>query len=130
MLYADKQNEPHEKSRYMPVVAVLFNAILRVDGVYGVVKKHFYFDVRFAFPVHIMFWVTSLFRLSEYCGRLFGLCGIKMGFDKFVIGQCLITILNACFLARVPQIQSKYYVALGTGNLNQYLIFIFVTSFF
>lgn len=132
MLYADKQNEPHlKKSRYMPVIAVLFNAILAWMVFTGVVKKHFYFDVRFAFPVHIMFWGNIIIPAF---GILWSLVWLvrhkKWGFDKFVIGQCLITILNACFLASVPQIQSKYYVALGTGNLNQYLIFILADLIF
>ena len=35
------------------------------------------FALRFLFTS--CFGVTSLFRLSEYCGRLFGLCGIKNG---------------------------------------------------
>lgn len=33
-------------------------------------------------------------------------------------------------LGKRPQIQSKYYVALGTGNLNQYLIFILADLIF
>lgn len=128
MLYADKQNEPHlKKSRYMPVITFLFNLTLAGMLFIGIVKKHFYFDVRFALPVHIMFWGNIIIPAI---GLLWSIIWIfrhkRWSFNKFVISQCLIAILNACFAASIPFLQSKYYLALSMGTLNQYLMFILI----
>lgn len=132
MLYADKQNEPHlKRSRYLPVIAVTYNLALVWMVFTGITKKHFYFDARFALPVHIVFWGNIIVpALALLWSVIWLVRHKKWGFNKFVVGHCLLSIVNACFAASIPQVQSKYYVALGMGTINQYLIFILIDLIF
>lgn len=126
MLYADRQNEPHlKRSRYMPVITVLFHLALVWMMIIGIVKKHFFFDARFPIPVHIVFWGNIVI---PGLGLLWSACWLfrrkKWGFNRLVTGHCLTAVLCACFSAALSAVQSNYYLALGTGTLNQHLIFV------
>ena len=57
MLTADRKNDPSlKKSRWIVIVAILFELFTVWMCVTGVQKAWFYYDSRFAMPVQIMFW--------------------------------------------------------------------------
>lgn len=57
MLAADRENDPAlKKSRWIVIVAILFELFTVWICVTGVQKVWFYYDSRFAMPVQIMFW--------------------------------------------------------------------------
>ena len=57
MLAADRENDPAlKKSRWIVIVAILFELFTVWMCVTGVQKVWFYYDSRFAMPVQIMFW--------------------------------------------------------------------------
>lgn len=131
MLYADKQNEPAlKKSRHMPVIALIYNIALIWMVFTGIIKKHFYFDIRFPLPVHIMFWGNIILPALGPIWSIIWIMRKKWEFNRYIAIQCLLSASGACFLAVMPQIQGKYYISLGTENLNQYLMFVLIYLIF
>ncbi|MCM1121336.1 MAG: ABC transporter permease [Eubacterium sp.] len=150
MLYADKENEPSlTKSRQMPVVVILFEILAFVMMSTGIQTMYYYFDRRFAIPVHIMFWgnivspaVTILWgivwllvgwgNLRKNRGgrakavkvnrRENGIEDGKPAFAVLVFGLLICSVINTCFAARMPAMQNQYLLSFGTGVNNQYLL--------
>ncbi|MDE7342031.1 MAG: ABC transporter permease [Lachnospiraceae bacterium] len=147
MLSADKENEPSlKKSRQMPIVVILFEVMVFWMLFTGIQKMYFYFDSRFAAPVHIMFWGNILFpavtllwpvvwRLKygrrmrtekqRSGGRMTGGHASmdvgagrshKDGFPTLVSGLLICAVCCAFMTASVPVMQSQYYLVLGVGE--------------
>lgn len=132
MLYADKQNEPHiRKSRYMPVISVLYAIILLLAAVTGISQMYYYSDPRFPIPVHIMFWgniiapAASFFLSVVWC-----VVHKKWSFNRYVLVAAILSLANIGFAASVPVIQKKYMLSSGEGTLNEYLMFLLVYVIF
>lgn len=135
MLLADKENEPSlKKSRQMPVVVVLFEIMVFWMLFTGIQKMHFYFDSRFAAPVHVMFCGNILFPAVTLlwpvvwrvvCGRR------KGGFPTLVFGLLICSVCCAFMTAGVPVMQNRYHLTLGgAGALDQYMMFILADLLF
>lgn len=126
MLHGDRYNEKSvRKSRWMPVIVVLYEVMLLVMTVVGVVQKHFYFDPRVELPVHILFWgnifvpaVSAMLPLVWFMKRK------KWGFHTFVSWLLLSAVVNALFAVNVPGMKDRYMLAFGDGTVNQYLMFV------
>lgn len=126
MLYADRRNEPHlKKSRYMPIVSAIYSAALLWMLWSGLVKKHYYFDSRFPFSVHVLFWGNIIAPALALCWWIIGIFRHKKhGWNGFIAGQCVFAVLNTCFAAMAPYFRSRGYFSIGIPGLNQYLTFI------
>lgn len=132
MLYGDKQNDPHiKKSRYMPVISILYTIFLIFTAATGISKMYFYSDPRFPIPVHIMFWgniiapATSFLLSAVWC-----IVHKKWSFNRYVLAAAILSLINIGFAASVPIIQKKYMLASGEGTLNSYLLFLLVYVIF
>ena len=146
MLSADRVNEPSlKKSRQIPVMIILFEVLTVWMLASGIEKKHFYFDSRFPFPVHIMFWgnillpaVTLLWsaiwflgkRMDERTAASANPVGSKdtrrsgSKRETLLIGLLICAMFQTLFAASVPSVQNQYYLSMGTGTNNQYMMFV------
>lgn len=130
MLSADKENEPAlKKSRFMPIVTILYEVSAAGMLANGIQTMYYYFDRRFAIPVHIMFWGNILFPAVTLLWPAVWLTvrqirKIKHGHaETMLIGGLLgCSVLNAFFAASMPGMQNKYYLSFGTGINNQYMM--------
>ena len=132
MLYADKQNDPHiKKSRYMPVISILYTIFLIFTVVTGISKMYFYSDPRFPIPVHIMFWGNIIApAISLLLSVVWCVVHKKWSFNRYVLADSILSLINIGFAASVPIIQNKYMLASGAGTLNSYLMFLIVYVIF
>ncbi len=123
MLSAEKENEPElKKSRFISVVVVLFEVFTVWGLITGIQKVWFYYDTRFAFPVQLMFWGNILFPLLTLLWSIFCIIRKKKR-ECFIAGLLICSVLNAFTAASVAALTNKYYLSLGGGTLNQYLLF-------
>ena len=132
MLAADRENDPAlKKSRWIVIVAILFELFTVWMCVTGVQKVWFYYDSRFAMPVQIMFWGNIILPAATlFWSVLWILRKKKSGFPKFIFGLLICAALNVCIVASVPALINRYYLPLGAGTVNQYLLFILVDLIF
>lgn len=132
MLYADKQNDPHiNRSRYMPVIAILYTIFLIFMTVTGISKMYFYFDPRFPVPVHIMFWGNIIAPAASFLlSIVWCIVRKKWSFNRYILAAAILSLVNIGFAASVPVIQSTYMLASGAGTLNSYLMFLLVDVIF
>ena len=132
MLAADRENDPAlKKSRWIVIVAILFELFTVWMCVTGVQKVWFYYDSRFAMPVQIMFWGNIILPAATlFWSVLWILRKKKSGFPKFIFGLLICSALNVCIAASVPALINRYYLPLGAGTVNQYLLFILVDLIF
>ena len=128
MLYADRQNEPHiKKSRYMPVISVLYAIFLLLAAVTGISQMYYYSDPRFPIPVHIMFWGNIIApAVSFLLSVVWCVVHKKWSFNRYVLVAAILSLANIGFAASVPVIQKKYMLSSGEGTLNEYLMFLLV----
>ncbi|MDE6387275.1 MAG: ABC transporter permease [Lachnospiraceae bacterium] len=146
MLSADRENEPSlEKSRQIPVMVILFEMLTVWMLVSGIEKKYFYFDSRMPFPVHIMFWGNILFpavtllwsviwfirkrwsRTAVMPAKTIGSDGMHCDNRKretLLAGLLICALLHILSAASVPSVQNEYYLSMGTGTVNQYMMFV------
>lgn len=149
MLSADRVNEPSlKKSRQIPVMIILFEVLTVWMLASGIEKKHFYFDSRFPFPVHIMFWGNILLPAVTLLWSAMWLIRRKVRkrqkktvasvktegrddirpadrqWDILLIGLLLCAFIQTVPAASVPSVQNQYYLSMGTGTLNQYMMFV------
>lgn len=125
MLAADRKNDPELKqSRWLVLPTVLFELFTLWMLVTGIQKVWFYYDPRFAVPVRIMFWgnvvlpaATLLFSVGWLARRK------KAGFSRLAEGLLVCSALDAGTAASVPALVDRYYLPLGDGMINQYLLF-------
>lgn len=132
MLAADRENEPElKKSRWIAVAAVLFELFTVWMLVSGIRKTWYYYDSRYALQVQIMFWGSMILpAVTLFWSVLWLIRKKKFGFPKFIFGLLICSILNACMAASVPALINQYYLPLGSGTVNQYLLFILVDLIF
>lgn len=148
MLSADRENEPSlRKSRQIPVTVILFELLTVWMLVTGIEKKHFYFDSRLPFPVHVMFLGNILIPAATLLWSAIWLirkkrvkkssCLSKQMDEKAAIsakrdrrqdillaGLLVCALFQTLFAAIVPSMQSKYYLSMGTGTVNEYMLFV------
>ena len=132
MLTADRKNDPSlKKSRWIVIVAILFELFTVWMCVTGVQKAWFYYDSRFAMPVQIMFWGNIMIPAITLLWSVLWLIRKKKSeFSKLVFGLLICAVLNACIAASVPALINQYYLPLGAGTINQYLLFVLVDLIF
>lgn len=147
MLSADRENAPSlRKSRQIPVTVILFELLTVWMLVTGIEKKHFYFDSRLPLPVHIMFrgnilipavtllwsaiWFIRKVRvkksscLSKQIDEKAPVSAKAGKQDILLAGLLVCALFQTLFAAIVPSMQSKYYLSMGTGTVNQYMLFV------
>ena len=126
MLSADRENEPElKKSRFLPAVTLLYLLVMAVMLVNSVRIRHYYFDPRYALPVHIMFWSNILFPALGLLWPLIWLMFRKrLDFPRLVAGEVALAVCNAISAACVPGMRSAYLLSYGAGVTNQYIMFV------
>ena len=126
MLSADRENEPElKKSRFLPAVTLLYLLVMAVMLVNSVQIRHYYFDPRYALPVHIMFWSNILFPALGLLWPLIWLIFRKrLDFPRLVAGEVALAVCNAISAACVPGMRSAYLLSYGAGVTNQYIMFV------
>ena len=132
MLAADRENDPAlKKSRWIVIAVILFELFTVWMCVTGVQKVWFYYDSRFAMPVQIMFWGNIILPAATlFWSVLWLIRKKKLGFSKYIFGLLICSVLNACIAASVPALINQYYLPLGAGTVNQYLLFILIDLIF
>ena len=132
MLTADRKNGPElRKSRWIWMLTFLFEVFSIWMCITGVQKVLFYWDSRFALPVQLMFWGNILFpAISLLWPVLWALRRKKGGFPVLVSGLLISAFLNTLVAASVPVLNSRYFLGLGGGAVNQYLLFVLVDLIF
>lgn len=132
MLAAERENGPElEKSRWIWVLLILFEVFAVWMCVTGVQKVWFYWDSRFALPVQLMFWGNILFpAITLLWPVAWALRRKKGGFPALLAGLLVYALLDTFAAASVPALNSRYYLALGGGAVNQYLLFVLVDLLF
>lgn len=132
MLVAEKENDPELKgSRWISVVVILFEVFTVWMFITGIQKVWFYYDSRFAVPVQSMFWGNILFPAVTLLWSVLWLVRKKKSSrSTLLIGLLVCSILNICMAASVPTLTNQYYLSLGSGTINQYLLFILIDLLF
>lgn len=132
MLAADRKNDAElKRSRWIVVAAVLFELFTIWMAVTGVQKVWFYYDSRFVLPVKVMFWGNIILPAATLLWSVLWLIRKKKyGFSKWILGLFICSALNACIAASVPALINQYYLPLGAGTVNQYLLFVLVDLIF
>lgn len=130
MLSAEKENEPElKKSRFISAVMMFFELMIAWALITGIQKVWFYYDSRLALPVQLMFWGNILFPFVTLLWSVF--CLIRKKTKECVLtGLLICSVLNAFSAASVSFLERKYYLHLGVGTLNQYLLFVLVNLLF
>ena len=132
MLAADRKNDPElKRGRWIVIAAVLFELFTIWMAVTGVQKVWFFYDSRFALPVKVMFWGNIILPTATLLWSVWWLIRKKKyGFSKWILGLFICSALNACIAASVPALINRYYLPLGAGTVNQYLLFVLVDLIF
>ncbi len=132
MLLADRENEPDIKeSHWFPVTVILYEVLVLWMFVTGMQKLYFYYDSRFALPVQMMFGGNILVPGAILLwSMLWFVRRKKTGFHTLVFGLLPLSVLNAFMAASVPTMTNEYYLPLGSGTVNQYLLFVLVDLLF
>ena len=132
MLTADRENGPElRKSRWIWMLTFLFEVFSIWMCITGVQKVLFYWDSRFALPVQFMFWGNILFpAMSLLWPVLWALRRKKGGFTALFSGLLFSAFLNTLAAASVPVLNSRYFLGLGGGAVNEYLLFVLVDLIF
>ena len=132
MLSAEKENEPElKKSRFIPVVVILFLMFTLWELFSGIQNVRFYYDSRFVFPVKIMYWGNILLPVVTLgWAALWMLKKKKIAFQKLIDGLLICSVLHAFLAASVPALTNQYYLPLHGGILNQYLVFVLIDLLF
>ena len=132
MLAADRKNDPElKRGRWIVIAAVLFELFTIWMAVTGVQKVWFYYDSRFALPVKVMFWGNIILPAAALLWSVWWLIRRKKyGFSKWILGLFICSALNACIATSVPALINQYYLPLGAGTINLYLLFALVDLIF
>ena len=132
MLAADRKNDPElKRGRWIVIAAVLFELFTIWMAVTGVQKIWFYYDSRFALPVIVMFWGNIILPAAALLWSVWWLIRRKKyGFSKWILGLFICSALNACIATSVPALINQYYLPLGAGTINLYLLFALVDLIF
>ena len=134
MLSAGRRNEEDfRKSRWMPVLTLLYGILLCWMTATGISKAYFYWDPRYALPVRLMFGFNILFPggallygvlwLIRLSGRK-GSRGRERSSRVLTAGWLVFSLASACAAASVAPVSMDYYLPTGAGTLNQYMLFL------
>lgn len=112
MLSADRQNEPDlKKNRFIPTILVIYLVLSIWMLETGIQKMIFFFDPRFAFPLHILFWGNIIFPALTLLWSFVWLLKKKVWtLQTLLIGLLACTVPNTVLAALVPVFESKYYL--------------------
>lgn len=125
MLSAERENEPSlKKSRQMPAAIIVFEIMTVWMLVTGIEKRYYYSDARFPLPVHIMFWGNILFPVVTLLLSVIWFISKQRKRDILLAGLLVCALLQILSAASVPAVQNQYYLAMGTGTVNQYMMFV------
>lgn len=132
MLYADKTNEPDfKKSKWMPVITVLFGILSVIMLLSGISYKHHYFDARLPFPAHLMFWSNILMPGICLLGlTLWVFLRKKLAFSKLIVFLSVMALAFVVSSASVPVLRMKYFLALPAQSSNTYMLFLLASLTF
>ena len=102
MLSAEKENEPElKKSRFIPVVVILFLMFTLWELFSGIQNVRFYYDSRFVFPVKIMYWGNILLPVVTLgWAALWMLKKKKIAFQKLIDGLLICSVLHAFLVSK------------------------------
>lgn len=126
MLTAEKENEADfRQGRWMPVLTAVYGIALVFRLTVGISKMYYYFDSRYPAPVHVMFLGNILVPAAALLFLvLWFFVKKRLGFTGLILGWLACAIAAGCFAASVPSVTMDYFLPLGTGGLNQYLMFL------
>lgn len=132
MFSASKKNEPElKKSQWISVIIILFEALTLWMLITGIQKTYFYYDSRFAIPVQIMFYGNIILPAAVLLWSALWLIRRKSsGVYTLLSGLLITSVLNALMAASVPILKNQYYLPLGNGTVNQYLVFVLIDLLF
>lgn len=147
MLSADRRNEPSlKKSIQMQIVVILFGVMAFWMLLTGIRKMYFYFDSRFALPVHFLFWGNILFPAGtllwpvvwigrkRFARKRRGRNGDRRAdgndFPALVSGLLVCALLNAFMAIYTTVMQNRYYLVLGNGAFDQLILFVLADLLF
>lgn len=132
MLSADRRNEPElKKSRWILDVIVIYIVSIVCRLVVGGVKACLYYDRRYALSVQAMFWgnVVAPAVILLWLGVWFARRK-RAGVQALLSGLLILSVPNVAMAASVPALMRKYYLPLGTGMINQYMLFVLADLLF
>lgn len=132
MLSAEKENEPElGKSRWIFVMAIIFELFTVWALITGVIKALFFYDSRFPIPVQLMYFGNILFP-AVTLGWSFLWLFQKKKWDaqKLLCGLLACSVFNTFAAVSVPALTNQYYLPLGNGMLRQYLLYALVDLLF
>ena len=134
MLHAERKNEEDfRKSGWMPVLTLLYGILLCWMTATGISKAYFYWDPRYALPVHLMFGFNILFPGAALLygalwltmpGRRVGKKKRERSFRVLIAGWIFLSLASACAAAVVSPVSIDFYLPTGAGTLNQYMMFL------
>lgn len=126
MLQATRRNEGDlQRSRWMPVVTVLYLLALVGMGAMGVWLLTLYDDPRLPLPGRVLYWANALLPLAGVAGSLVWLVRRKAwGFPRLLGYLMAIAVGCGLFAALTPSFRSAYFLPLSAENLNLYLTFL------
>lgn len=132
MLSAEKENEPElGKSRWIFVMAVIFELFTVWAFITGAIKYLFFYDSRFPIPVRLMYFGNILFpAVTLGWSFLWLFRKKKRDFQKLLCGLSACSVLNTFAAVSVPALTNQYYLPLGNGMLRQYLLFALIDLLF
>ena len=106
-------------------------------------KIVFYYDIRLAFPVQVMYWGNVLLPLLILLWPVWWLLRRKKtvtipstellqntDFPAMLLGLLALSVPNILLSASVPAMINHYYLSLGAGMMNQYLFFVLINLIF
>ena len=126
MLQATRRNEGDlQRSRWMPVVTVLYLLALVGMGAMGVWLLTLYDDPRLPLPGRVLYWVKRPAPPGGGGGQP-GVAGAAEGLGLSPAAGYLMAIAVGCglFAALTPSFRSAYFLPLSAENLNLYLTFL------
>lgn len=121
MLSAERMNEPDlHKSPFMKILTGLYMLVLTAAFINGITIKHYYFDARFALPVHFLFWgnilapALALFWPIAFPAVRF-IRKKPLIFTRFLTGETVLSLLCTVPAAGVPGLKHAYILSLMTA---------------
>lgn len=132
MLLADRENEPEpEKGRWTYAVVIFFELFLLLMLIVGIRKVYFYYDSRYPVSVKMMFWGNIFIPAAALIWSFLWLIRKrKSGLRILISGLLACSVPNAFLAAWVPALIRKYYLPMGDGTVNQYLLFVLASLIF
>ncbi|WP_283683534.1 ABC transporter permease [Parablautia sp. Marseille-Q6255] len=125
LMTANRKNEkPLHKSRWMPVICILYGILLLWMLQVGAVKCYFYFDSRHPLPVKLMYWGNIIFPALTLLWATAGtFLRRKIGFSRYLCGILAGAVMTAIPIFSIAKLENTYFLGFDAPTLNQYLLF-------